>query len=298
MRVSLAGRTRRAVAVAALFALSACARGVLDPAGPVQRAQNKLLFDAMTIMLTIVVPVIIMAFAFAWWFRSGNARAKRRPDFAYSGQLELVIWAAPLLTIMFLGGLIWISSHELDPYKRLPGKPVEIEVVSLDWKWLFIYPQEQVASVNELVVPAGQPVHFRLTSASVMNAFFVPQLGSMIYTMAGMADELNLQADKPGVYAGRSTHYSGDGFSSMHFDVHAVPAGAYAAWLAKVRAGGPALTEASYRQLAQQSQDVRPFTYRAAAPGLFEAVVSERIPVAPGPSTAAPHQSVHPVPKG
>ncbi len=151
------------------------------------------------------------------------------PDWAYSGQLEMIVWAIPALTIMLLGGVAWIGSHELDPAVPLPSKhaPVTIQVVSLDWKWLFIYPDQQVASVNRLVIPAGVPIHFYLTSASVMNAFFVPQLGSMIYTMNGMTNQLYLSADKPGTYDGLSSHYSGDGFSDMHFDVRGIAGGGF-----------------------------------------------------------------------
>jgi hypothetical protein len=152
-------------------------------------------------------------------------KATYLPDFVYSGRLELIVWAIPLLTIMLLGGVIWIGSHDLDPAKPLASKtpPLEIQVVSLDWKWLFIYPNRRVASVNQLVVPAGVPIHFSLMPASVMNAFFIPQLGSMIYTMNGMTTQLNLRANAPGTFRGLSSHYRGDGFSDVHFDVQAVP---------------------------------------------------------------------------
>ncbi len=246
-------------------------------------------------MLTIVVPVIIATIVFAWWFRASNTRAKRLPDFVYSGRLELVIWAVPLLTIMFLGGLTWVASHDLDPAKPLASKvkPLEVQVVSLDWKWLFIYPDQQMASVNELVAPVGTPVHFTLTSASVMNTFFIPQLGSMIYTMNGMADQLYLQADKPGAYAGRSTMISGDGFPGMHFEMYAVTPQQFGGWVNGARANGPVLDQASYVALEQQSKDVKPFTYRSSAPGLFGAIVSQKIAPAPGP-TGRPNGDVFP----
>ena len=206
---------RSCAAVFAALALAGCeAAPVLNPAGPVGRGDLKILFDAVALMLTIVVPTIALTLAFAWWYRPNNPRAKRLPDFAYSGKVEAVVWAIPALTIMFLGGMIWIGAHALDPAKPLPSKetPLEVQVVSLDWKWLFIYPQEGVASVNTLAAPVGRPIHFTLTSASVMNTFFVPQLGSMIYTMNGMADNLWLQADRPGDYYGLSGMISGDGF--------------------------------------------------------------------------------------
>ena len=175
-------------------------------------------------MLMIVVPTLLATLAFAWWFRASNKRAIYRPNWVYSGRLELIVWGIPILVVLFLSGVTWIGSHDLDPAVPLAGeaKPVEIQVVSLDWKWLFIYPDEGVASVNELVVAVRRPAHFSLTSASVMNMFFVPQLGSMIYTMNGMATQLNLQADRPGDYHGLSAQFSGDGFSDMHFVLRAL----------------------------------------------------------------------------
>src|SRR5258708_25451444 len=212
----------RLAPLAAALLLSGCDWAVLDPKGPLGDANRQILIDSVAIMLAIVVPTILATIAAAWWFRSSNTRATYLPDFEYSGALELIVWAIPLLTIMLLGGVAWIGAHDLDPAKTLVSKqePLTVQVVSLDWKWLFIYPDQHVASVNRLVIPAGTPVHFTLTSASVWNVFFVPQLGSMIYTMNKMATELHLQADQPGRFRGLSAHYSGDGFSDIHFDVY------------------------------------------------------------------------------
>jgi cytochrome o ubiquinol oxidase subunit II len=198
--------------------------------------------------------------------------------------------------IMLLGGVIWIGSHELDPAKPLASKtpPLDVQVVSLDWKWLFIYPNQGVASVNQLVLPAGVPIHFQLTSASVMNAFFIPQLGSMIYTMNGMTTHLNLQADAPGTFHGLSSHFSGDGFPGMHFDVHAVPAEEFSTWIENTRATGPTLDAASYTMLSKQSLDVSPFTYRATSPELFQQIASQALPPGPGPQTGRPNPNVSP----
>jgi cytochrome o ubiquinol oxidase subunit 2 len=247
-------------------------------------------------MLAIVVPVILATLAFAWWFRASNGHARYLPDWEFSGRIELVVWSIPALVIMFLGGLAWISSHDLDPAKPLPGQvaPLQVEVVSLDWKWLFIYPDQGVASVNELVVPAGAPLHLRLTSGSVMTAFFVPQLGSMIYTMNGMVTQLNLQADHPGSYPGLASHFSGDGFSGMHFQTDAVTPAAFTAWVAAAKSAGPTLDGPGDEALSRQTQNVTPFTYRAAAPGLFEQIATRQLPPGPGPPggvtspTAAP----------
>ena len=267
-------RLRVFLGLAMLGLLGGCAPGVLDPVGPVGAGEKTILFNALAIMLAIVVPTILATWGVAWWFRSSNPRAKRLPDWAFSGKIELVVWSIPLLTITFLGGVIWIGAHELDPYRPLASKqpPLEVEVVSLDWKWLFIYPGQGIAAVNQLVIPAGRPVHFRLTSASVMNAFFVPRMGSMIYTMNGMATQLSLQADKPGVSPGLSSHYSGDNFADMAFQVRAVPPAAFEAWVAGVRTAGPVLDGASYSALTRQGT-ARPFTYSAAAPRLFDTVV-------------------------
>ena len=286
------------VLAACALTLSGCGAPVLTPAGPVAAGERQILFDSLAIMLTIVVPTVLATVAFAWWFRSSNGRAKRLPDFAYSGKLELVVWAVPLLTIMFLGGLTWVSSHKLDPAVAIASreKPLEVQVVSLDWKWLFILPEQGVASVNTLTAPAGRPLHLQLTSASVMDSFFVPQLGSQIYTMNGMTAQLNLMADKPGDYMGLSTHFSGDGFPGMHFVLHAVPPAAFDAAVAQAKAAGPALDAPAYAQLAKQSSDVKPFTYRDVAPGLYEAVVSQKIAPAPGPQVGKPGSDVFPKP--
>ena len=201
MRTIRTGTIIRGVALASLGALLAsCREGVLEPHGPIGNAELVILYDATAIMLAVVIPVILLTIGFAWWFRAGNTRARYLPDWEYSGRIEMIVWSIPALVIVFLGGIAWIGSHDLDPPRPIESAaaPLEVEVVSLDWKWLFIYPDEGIASVNRLVVPVGTPVRFRLTSASVMNSFFVPQLGSQIYTMPGMTTRLNLQADQPG----------------------------------------------------------------------------------------------------
>jgi cytochrome o ubiquinol oxidase subunit 2 len=280
--------------------LTACQPAVLDPQGSVGIAEKMILIDSLAIMLAIVVPTIAAILAFAWWFRSSNPRAIYRPDFEYSGRIELIVWSIPLLTVILLSGVAWLGSHDLDPAKPLASKtkPLDVQVVSLDWKWLFIYPDERVASVNQLVVPAGVPLHFFLTSASVMNAFFIPQLGSMIYTMNGMTTQLNLRADAPGTFQGLSSHYSGDGFSDMHFDVHAVSPEQFAAWIEDARNTGPSLDGASYAALAKQSVNASPVTFRAADPTLFQQIVTQQLPPGPGPRTGRPHPSVSPRTEG
>ena len=257
--------------------LAGCEPGLLNPAGPVAAGERTILVDSLAIMLAIVVPTIVLTLAFAWWFRAGNTRAKHLPDWSYSGQLELLVWSIPLLVVVFLAGIAWIGSHELDPPKPLPGKAIEVDVVSLDWKWLFVYPGQGIASVNRLVVPAGVPVTFRVTSGTVMNSFFIPRLGSQIYAMAGMENRVNLMADKPGSFRGLSAHYSGEGFANMAFAVDAVTPAQFAGWVAGAKATGPVLDGAAYRKLGDVAGNVPPFTYRAVAPRFFEAAVAHAV---------------------
>ena len=213
---------------------------MLDPQGPIAAAERLILLNASAIMLVVVVPVIVLTLAFAWWYRASNTRATYQPDWSYSGHVELVTWSIPAMVVMLLGAVAWIGSHQLDPARKLASdsRPIRIEVVSLDWKWLFIYPDQRVAALNELVIPTGTPVEFLLTSATVMNSFFVPQLGSQIYTMPGMTTQLSLLAARPGDYPGLSANFSGDGFSDMRFVVHAVPGAEFASWLARTRGAG------------------------------------------------------------
>ncbi|MEO7057607.1 MAG: ubiquinol oxidase subunit II [Caldimonas sp.] len=278
----------RWLAAAAAASLCACSSGVLDPRGPVGRAQKTILIDSLAIMLAIVVPTIIATLVVAWWFRASNKRATYRPEWAFSGRIELVVWSIPVMVILLLGGVTWIGAYQLDPARPIESKtpPLDIQVVSLDWKWLFIYPDQHVAQVNELVVPAGVPLHFTLTSASVMNTFFVPQLGSMIYTMNGMATQLWLRADEPGTFHGLSGHYSGDGFSDMHFQVRALPADQFAAWVGATRGAGARLDSAAYTALMRQGVEPKPILYGAVEDGLFDRIVGQHIPPGPGPALA------------
>ena len=271
---------RRGLAAALSLVVTACKRGILDPVGPVGNAEKLILINSTAIMLAIVIPVIVATIAFAWWFRRGNRKATYRPDWEYSGAVEMVVWSVPALTIMLLGGIAWIGSHDLEPSKplRSANAPMNVEVVSLDWKWLFIYPDQGIATVNQLVVPVGTPVSFRLTSATVWNAFFVPQFGTMIYTMPRMATRLNLQADRPGVYSGLSAQFSGDGFPGMTFKAHVVPPQQFAAWAAGAHGSQLKLDGGAYAELAKPSSYVRPMTYGTVAPGLFDAIMMNRAP--------------------
>jgi cytochrome o ubiquinol oxidase subunit II len=268
-----------APALVGATALGGCAQGILDPQGPMASAQRLLLFDSTAIMLVVVIPVIVATLAFAWWYRSSNTHATRSPDESYEGRVEFVVWSIPALTVILLGGVIWISSHQLDPRAPISGSsdPLRVDVVALDWKWLFIYPDQGVAAVNQLVIPAGTPVEFRLTSATVMNSFFVPQLGSQIYAMGGMTTHLNLLAAKPGDFPGFSANFSGDGFSEMRFVVKSVPTSDFKAWVERVRGTGTALDDAGYAELAKPSKAVPPRTYRSVEPQLFERIIAQTV---------------------
>jgi cytochrome o ubiquinol oxidase subunit II len=266
------------LAIGAGIPLASCEpAGPLDPQGPIASAERLLLINSTAIMLVVVIPVIVATLAFAWWYRSSNTEATRSLDESYEGRVEFVVWSIPALTVILLGGVIWIGSHQLDPRTPIPveSDPLHVDVVALDWKWLFIYPDEGVAAVNQLVIPAGTPVEFRLTSATVMNSFFVPQLGSQIYTMGGMITHLNLLADKPGEYPGFSANFSGDGFSDMRFIAKAVPAGDFTAWLEQARGAGSALDDAAYTELTKPSKAVPPTTYRSVEPKLFERILDQ-----------------------
>jgi cytochrome o ubiquinol oxidase subunit 2 len=260
--------------------------GVLDPKGPIAAAERLIMLNSLGIMLAIVIPTILATVGVAFWFRASNLRARYLPEFNYSGRLEMLVWSIPIMTVLLVGGVTWIGSYELDPPKPIASavKPVRVQVVSLDWKWLFIYPDQGIATVNQLIVPVSTPISFELTSSGVMNSFFVPQLGGQVYTMAGMVTRLHLQADHVGTYRGMSANYSGAGFSDMVFNADAVPAERFAAWVTAARSG-PVLDAQSYAALAKPTQAVAPLTYGAVAPGLFGEIVS---------SVATPQQASRP----
>jgi cytochrome o ubiquinol oxidase subunit II len=265
-----------AVVLIGAATLGGCSEGVLNPKGPIAAAERLILFNSLGIMLAIVIPTILATLAVAFWFRASNWRAAYLPDFEYSGRLELLVWSIPAMTVLLVGGVAWVGSHDLDPHQPINSSatPITVQVVSLDWKWLFIYPGQGIASVNKLVVPVGTPVSFELTSSSVMNSFFVPQLGGQIYTMSGMVTRLQLQADHAGTYPGFSAMFSGDGFSDMRFAVDAVESDGFARWVSQAHDTGPVLDAQSYADLAKPSKAVAPFTYRAVAADLFSGVVN------------------------
>jgi cytochrome o ubiquinol oxidase subunit 2 len=253
------------------LSLSGCDYALMDPKGPIGAEERNIILLATGLMLIVVLPVIGMTFAFAWRYRSSNKKAPFTPDWEHSNAIEAVVWVVPCLIIVALGLVTWTSTHKLDPYRPIVAEkaPLEVEVVSLDWKWLFIYPDLKVASVNELAIPAGTPVHFRLTSGSVMNTFFVPQLGSQIYTMAGMQTQLSLIADQPGTYEGISSNFSGDGFSDMKFLTRSMSEDDFESWVEHARGSGQVLSSAIYHQLEKPSEKVPVAYYGDIDPMVF-----------------------------
>ena len=279
----------RALAATALVTpllLGGCDMVVLNPAGDVAKQQADLILWSTGLMLLIVVPVLILTGIFAWRYRAGNKDAEYQPDWDHSTGLELVIWSMPLLIIIALGALTWLATHTLDPYRPLartgPGKlvaqgvkPLEVDVVSLDWKWLFIYPEQGIATVNSLVLPVDRPVHFRMSSSSVMNAFYVPAMAGMVYTMPGMETQLHAVLNRPGRFEGISSNYSGAGFSGMHFWTDAVDDAGFNAWVDRVRSAPGRLTADDYLELSKPSENTPVTNYATVEPTLFKKIVEQ-----------------------
>jgi cytochrome o ubiquinol oxidase subunit 2 len=280
--------------------LSGCNTVVMNPTGDIAKQQADLITVSVLLMLIIIIPVMLLTVFFAWKYRK-SANARYEPDWDHSTKLELIIWGAPLLIIIALGLITWISTHKLDPYRPLERidekrpvaagtKVLEVQVVSLDWKWLFIYPEQGIATVNELVTPVDTPIRFKLTSSTVMNAFYIPTLAGMIYTMPGMETELNAVINKAGAYKGQSSHFSGDGFSHMKFAYHGTSQADFDAWVAKVKASGNTLARNDYLTLEKPSEKEPVRYYGNVEPNLFLSVVNRC--VAEG-SVCMSHQMAH-----
>lgn len=273
-------------ALAALGSLAGCSKAVvLNPAGDVASQQGQLVITATLLMLIIIVPVIALTLLFAWKYRQGNTEAEYDPEWHHSTKLELVIWTVPLLIVIALGAITWIGTHKLDPYRPLnridaqrpvPAdmQPLEVQVVAMDWKWLFLYPEQGIATVNELAAPVDRPILFKLTATSTMNALYVPDLAGMIYAMPGMQTELNAVINKPGVYKGRSSHYSGAGFSGMTFKFHGLSDSDFADWVQKAKTEGRPLDKATYLNLAKPSERDPVQRFASVEEGLYDKVLN------------------------
>lgn len=264
--------------------LGGCNAVVLDPSGDVAVQQRDLVLLATWLMLLIVVPVMALTAWFAWYYRQSNLRARYLPNWDHSTHLELAIWGAPLLIVISLGAVTWKMTHLLDPYRPLariaPGEPVgadvvplRVNVVALDWKWLFILPDYGIATINDLAAPVDRPIEFRLTASTVMNSFYIPALAGQVYAMPGMETELHAVINRTGDFKGFSANYSGVGFSGMHFNFHGLTEAGFQDWVAGVRQGGGALTANEYRQLAKPSQNEPVRRYAAIDAALFQSIV-------------------------
>lgn len=265
--------------------LSGCGMVVMHPAGDVAVQQRNLILASVGLMLLIILPVIALTLLFAWHYRAANREATYDPDWHHSTALEVVIWTAPLIIIIALGALTWISTHTLDPYRKISRidaktpvpagvKPLTVEVVALDWKWMFFLPDQGIATVNELAAPVDVPINFKLTSASVMNSFFIPALAGQIYAMPGMETKLHAVINKAGTYEGFSANYSGSGFTKMNFKFNGLSQTDFDAWVAKVKAEGKPIDRQGFLDLEKPSEAVAPRYYSSVEPGLYSAILN------------------------
>ncbi|TCW17655.1 cytochrome bo3 quinol oxidase subunit 2 [Raoultella sp. BIGb0138] len=268
---------RLPLALGILPLLSGCNWALFNSKGAVGIEQRNLIITAIMLMLIVVIPAIVMTFLFAWRYRTGNRHARYTPEWAHSNKVEIIVWGVPLCIIVVLAIVVWVSTHRLDPYRPLESSqpPLTVEVVATDWKWVFIYPEQGIATVNDLVLPVNRPVSFQITSDATMNTFFIPQLGGQIYAMAGMRTQLNLIANETGDYAGMSGNFSGPGFSDMKFVAHATSAAQFDAWVRQVKEGNHPLDFNGFKQLALPSEKHPPEYFSAVEHGLFQRVIDQ-----------------------
>ena len=266
--------------IAGTVLLSGCDSALLNPKGQIGLEQRSLILTAFGLMMIVVIPAILMAVGFAWKYRASNKDAKYSPNWSHSNKVEAVVWTVPILIIIFLAVLTWKTTHSLEPSKALADngeKTVTIEVISMDWKWFFIYPEQGIATINEVAFPANTNVQFKITSNSVMNSFFIPRLGSQIYAMAGMQTNLHLIANEAGTYDGISASYSGPGFSGMKFKAIATPDRAgFDQWVAKVKQSSGSINDmAAYEKIAAPSEYNKVEYFSSVKPDLFKDVTNK-----------------------
>ena len=273
---------------------------LLEPKGPIGDSERFVIIAAIALMLIVVVPVFILASWFSWKYRASNTKANYRPKWSYSTGIDLTMWLVPLAIVTTLGVLSWKATHSLDPYRPIDSavKPISIQVVSLDWKWLFIYPEHNIAVVNELVFPANVPLSFKLTSDTVITSFFIPQLGSQIYAMAGRQSRLHLLADEPGTYSGHNQQFSGRGYADMHFQAIALSRDQFKAWVRKTRQSPHKLNQARYEELEKPSTRYPVTYFSSVKPGLFDDIVRKYMPTGANPGTVSENGGSTPVKTG
>ncbi len=279
MKRNLWSRFCRFLPLPATLLLAGCHAALLDPKGPIGEAERSVLFTATGLMLIVVIPVIVLAIIIPWRYRASNTKAEYQPEWSHSNKIEAVMWSIPIAIVSILAVICWRTSHELDPFRPIPSthKPVHIEAVAMDWKWLFIYPDQHIATINEIALPVGVPVVFHITSATVMNSFFIPRLGSQIYAMANMQTADNLVASVPGTYRGISANFSGGGFSGMTFKVKAMSESDYKQWLAKVASSTKTLDAQKYLELDRPSSNVPVTYYSHVNPDLFAQILMGKL---------------------
>jgi cytochrome o ubiquinol oxidase subunit 2 len=285
------GKLRYAAIAVLAFLAGGCDRMViLNPKGPIADAQRGLMIDAFTVMMIVVVPVFVLAIVFALRYRAGR-NARYEPTWEYSAKVDAFVWLVPALIVVAVAVLLWRSTHKLDPYREIasPNPPLDVQVVAQDWKWLFIYPEQGVASVNQLAIPVGRPISLRITSDTVMNSFYVPALAGQIYAMAGMQTRLQMLANSAGKFVGRNTQYSGGGFSDQFFEVVALSPADFDAWVVRAKASPTRLDAATYARLAEKSR-LNPIAfYSAVEPQLFDKIIEKYAgPHSHGAAAASP----------
>jgi len=272
-------RCKRAVSVGLIFGftllLSSCKLALLNPKGIIAAGETKLLIDSTLLMLLVVVPAMLLTLIFAWRYRAQNKAAKYSPEFSHSNLLETIWWAIPCLIVAILAVITWVSSHTYDPYRPIAStkQPITIQAIALDWKWLFIYPKQNIATVNYVQFPVDVPIKFLVTADAPMNSFQINQLAGQIYAMPGMRTKLHLMANQKGDYYGLSTSFSGDGFSNMKFTAHVTSEQAFEKWVAFVKQSSKKLSMAEYKKLARPSDNNKPIFYASSAKQLFAKVI-------------------------
>lgn len=296
--MSASRRIGTVLVTASLLLLGGCGLAhtpVLAPHGPVASTERDLLFTVAGLMLIVVVPVFVLTAWFAWHYRASNTQARYMPDWSYSAPIDAIVWLVPALLVGSIGYLVWDYTHRLDPYKPIPAAaaPLEVEAVAMNWKWLFIYPEQNIATVNELVFPSDRPLRLDLTSATVMNSFYIPGLGGQVFAMAGMRTRLNLKADGPADLIGRNTQYSGAGFPEQSFAVHATDRSRFDAWVARANGSPDHLDSAALAALERPSGNVPARHYSGVEPDLFARIIAEyagsmAVPARPSPALPQP----------
>jgi cytochrome o ubiquinol oxidase subunit 2 len=249
---------------------------IFNTGGIIADKERNLMITAMLMSLIVVVPVFIMLFTFAWRYRADNHKAKYTPDWDRNWLAETVWWGVPLILISILSVITWRSAHDLDPFKPISSnqKPLNVQVVALQWRWLFIYPDQKIATMNYFEMPVGRPVNFQITADAPMNSFWIPRLSGQMYAMCGMATELHVMADKPGNYRGSSANISGEGFAGMQFIDYVVDNDEFGAWVKSTQKSTDTISWSRYVELSKSTQNAKTASFTVKEPDLFDKIVT------------------------